>query len=187
MRTSVAGPHSVHAQRGCVCFGSAMSPGLAGRRSSGACVCAAEAGGLPATNPRPWLAEADRQLDVVGEWNGQIATCGRAYPRQIFGAAISVIGKDECPRPEAALHQAQDFGVERLGSVEQDQIDQFGKRAAAGWEGVSLADLHEVDEATRSQIVLCSFHLGRLELAADQMAAAIVPLSCGKIQGRDAE
>ena len=132
MRTSIAGPHSVHAQRGCVCLWSAMRPGLAGRCSSCACVCA-ERAGVRIGSVYPYFPnKASIRFQLQSEWNGHAATCGRAYRRQIFEAAISVIGKDECTRPEAALHQAQDFRIERLGSSARNAT-----RLRCGWRSTT--------------------------------------------------
>src|SRR5277367_2086779 len=127
------------------------------------------------------------QFNVVGERRGHVAVCGRAHPRKVVGAKIGVVGDDEGARPETALHQAQDFGIERLGAVEQKQIDRFGEIDAQRPQGVSHSDLNEVDETSGRQMIPGPRHLGRLELAGDQAPAAIVPQGRGEVQGRDAE
>ena len=64
------------------------------------------------------LVDADRQLDIRSKRNGQVTICWRAHPRQIFGAVIRIIGKDERTRPEMTLHKTQNFGIESFGAVE---------------------------------------------------------------------
>ena len=64
------------------------------------------------------LVDADRQLDIRSKRNGQVTICWRPHPRQIFGAVIRVIGKDERTRPEMTLHKTQNFGIESFGAVE---------------------------------------------------------------------
>ena len=69
----------------------------------------------------------------------------------------------------------------------RSEVDRLGKIGAQGLEGVALADLDQVDKAAFLQVLPRPLHLGRLELAGDQAAAAIVPQGCGEMQGRDAE
>src|SRR3984957_20537613 len=81
------------------------------------------------------------------------------------------------------LEQAQDLRIERLGAVEQDEVDRFGKIDAQRLERISFPDLHNVDDAGGLEARISPCRLGWLELAGDQTAAAIVPERRGEMQG----
>jgi hypothetical protein len=36
---------------------------------------------------------------------------------------VGIVGDDQGARLQTAFHQAQDIGIERLGAVEQQQVD----------------------------------------------------------------
>jgi hypothetical protein len=91
------------------------------------------------------------------------------------------------PGLKATLQQAQDLGIERLGAVEQNEVDRFGKIDTQRLERISFPDLHNVDHAGGLEVRLSPRRLGWLELAGDQTPAAIVLERCGEVQGRDAK
>lgn len=45
----------------------------------------------------------------------------------MVGAVIGVVGDDVGVRLQAALDEIEDVGIERLGAVEQHQIDRIGR------------------------------------------------------------
>jgi hypothetical protein len=65
-----------------------------------------EAGSSDLCRPmRSALADPHGQLDVFGEWHRHVTICRGAYPRQVVGAVIGVVGDDEGARSEATLYQ----------------------------------------------------------------------------------
>ncbi|MGY3126424.1 hypothetical protein ACVWXQ_010361 [Bradyrhizobium sp. S3.14.4] len=62
-----------------------------------------------------------------------------------------------------------------------------GQIRAERLQRIALADFDEIDQPAGREVVPRPRRLGRLELAGDETAAAIVAQACGKVQGRDAE
>src|SRR3546814_2490439 len=66
--------------------------------------------------------QSQRQFDIFGERCGQVAATGGPHARQVVGTVVGVVGYDERSRPETALHQIQNIGIEGLGAVKQEQV-----------------------------------------------------------------
>jgi hypothetical protein len=111
----------------------------------------------------------------------------RAHAREVLGAVVGVVGDHQRAGPQAAFHQRQHLGVERLGAVEQQQVDGVGQVGGERLQRVALADFHQVVQAAGLQVGACARHLGRLELGGDQVAAAVVAQRRGEKQRGDAE
>jgi DNA-binding transcriptional ArsR family regulator len=72
-----------------------------------------------------WLTSSHGQLDIVGEWHGHVAVCRGTHARQVVRAVTGVVSDDQGAWSEAALDQDQNLRIERLGAVEQEQVDCF--------------------------------------------------------------
>jgi hypothetical protein len=57
---------------------------------------------------------------------------------------------NEFARPETALNEAQDVGIQRLRAVEQKDVNRFREINAQRLQGVPLSNLHQVEETAGS-------------------------------------
>ncbi len=106
---------------------------------------------------------------------------------QVLGTMLGVVGDHQRAGAQAAFQQGEDLRVERLGAVQQDQVDAVRQVLGEGLQGVALAQFHQVEQPPSGQVAPCPLGLGGFELAADQAATAVVPQRRGEVQGGQAE
>jgi|GEM_PF-3219786 len=59
---------------------------------------------------------------------------------EVIGAVIGVVGDDQCAAAQARLDQRRDVRVQRLGAVEQQQVDALGQVGGQRLQCIALAD-----------------------------------------------
>ena len=70
------------------------------------------------------------------------------------------------------FEQVEDLRVERLGPIEQHEIDRNRQIGLKRLQRVAFTDFDEIDQAAGDEVFPRPRRLGRLELAGDEAAAA---------------
>ena len=56
-----------------------------------------------------------------------VAVPRRAHALEVVGAHVRIVGYDQSARLQTAFQQAQNLEIQRLGAVEQDEVDRLGE------------------------------------------------------------
>ena len=89
--------------------------------------------------------EAHRQLNLAIERHREIPGSWRAYAREVVRAVVRIVGHDHGPRPQTAFEQIQNIRIERLGPIEQNEIDRLRQVSRQCLQRIALADLDQID------------------------------------------
>lgn len=100
---------------------------------------------------------------------------------------VGIVRHDQRAGSQPAFQQGQDVGVQRLGAVQQHQVDALGQVGGQRLQRIALAQFHQVRQPGFKQMVAGQGDLGRLEFGGDQPAAAVVAQRRRQVQRRNAE
>ena len=97
-------------------------------------------------------ADPHRQLDIVAERHRQIAVLRRAHVSEIVGAEIGIVGNDERAGPQPLLDECKHLRIQRLRTVEQQQVDRIRQIGGQRTQRIALANLDEIGQPGCRQV-----------------------------------